>query len=398
MNALIVCGGTAGHVNPALAVASELRFREPDVKILFVGAGKELEKKLVPQAGFHLVNIRMSGLRRSLSPDDIVFNMRTLRNLATAGVKAEKLIRRFKPDAVIGTGGYICYPILKKASQMGIPTVVHESNAVPGLTTKLLSTSVDRVLTSFPGLEALYRHPGRVVFTGTPVRCGFVPPQGKPADPQGKPANPQGKPADPQDKPANPQGKPAAPKAGGKPLVVSFWGSLGAEHMNEMMAEFIKLNIDAGLFDHIHAAGKSGGAGLIKKRLKQLGAAEELPPGIEVREYIDDMQSVMEAAEIVVCRAGGSTLAELTFMGKPAILVPSPYTPNNQQIENAKYVMEAGGALVLQEKDCTGEALFAAAGALLADGGRLKEMADAQRTLGAPDAAANIVDIVFSLR
>ena len=369
MNALIVCGGTAGHVNPALAVASELRSRVPDAKILFVGAGKELEKKLIPQAGFHLVNIRMSGLRRSLSPDDIVFNVKTLRYLATAGVKAEKLIRRFKPDAVIGTGGYICYPILKKASQMGIPTIVHEANAVPGLATKMLSPGVDRVLTAFPGLEALYRHPERVVFTGTPVRRGFVPQQEKPA----------------------------APKAGGKPLVVSFWGSLGAEHMNEMMAEFIKLNIDAGLFDHIHAAGKSGGAGLIKKRLKQLGVAEELPPGIEVREYIDDMQSVMEAAEIIVCRAGGSTLAELTFMGKPAILVPSPYTPNNQQIENAKYVMDAGGALVLQEKDCTGEALYSAASSLLADGERLKEMAGAQKTLGAPDAAANIVDIVFSL-
>ena len=390
MNALIVCGGTAGHVNPALAVASELRLREPDAKILFVGAGKELEKKLIPQAGFHLVNIRMSGLRRSFSPDDIVFNMRTLRNLATAGVKAEKLIRRFKPDAVIGTGGYICYPILKKASQMGVPAVVHESNAVPGLTTKLLSTSVDRVLTAFPGLEALYRHPGRVVFTGTPVRRGFVRPQGKPAEPQGKPAEPQGKPAEPQ-------GKPAAPGAGGKPLVVSFWGSLGAERMNEMMAEFIKLNIDAGLFRHIHAAGKIGGAGAIKRRLKQLGAAEELPPGIEVREYIDDMQSVMAAAEVIVCRAGGSTIAELTFMGKPAILIPSPYTPNNQQIENANYVMEAGGALVLQEKDCTGEALFTAAAELLADGGRLKTMAGAQRALGAPDAAANIVDIVFSL-
>ena len=369
MNALVVCGGTAGHINPALAVATELRFRIPDSKILFVGAGKDLEKNLIPMAGFHLVNIRMSGLRRSFSPDDIIFNVKTFRNLATAGVKAEKLIRRFKPDAVIGTGGYICYPILKKAAQLGIPTVVHEANAVPGLTTKLLSASVDKVLISFPGLEGSYRRPERVVFTGTPVRCGFDPTQAGPEN----------------------------LVTGNKPLVVSFWGSLGAERMNEMTAEFIKLNIGAGLFDHIHAAGKNGGTGVIKRRLKQLGAPEDLPSGIEVKEYIDEMHSVMAAADIIICRAGGSTLAELTMMGKPAILVPSPYVTNNQQIENAKQVEKAGGAIVLSENDCSGETLFSTVASLLGDSGGLKKMSDAMKSLGAPDAASRIADIVFSL-
>ena len=368
MNFLLSCGGTAGHVNPALAIASELRLRQPDSKVLFVGAGKELEKKLIPQAGFHLVNIRMSGLRRSLSPDDIIFNIKTFRYLATAGVKAEKLIDRFKPDAVIGTGGYICYPVLKKAAQMGIPTVVHESNAVPGLTTKLLSASVDRVLTSFPGLEELYRQPERVVFTGTPVRYGF-----------------------------KPRGTGSSLAKGGKPLVVSFWGSLGAEHMNDLIADFIALNVGAGLFDHIHAAGKGGGAGAIKRRLRQLGAPEELPPGIDVREYIDEMHFVMDAADIVICRAGGSTIAELALLGKPAILIPSPYVTNNQQVENAKQVEKTGGALVMLEGDCTGELLFSAVTSLLEDRESLTKMAQAQQKLGAPDAVARIVDLVLSL-
>jgi len=369
MNTLFVCGGTAGHINPALAVASELRRRAPDAKILFVGAGKDLEKKLIPQAGFHLVNIRMSGLRRGFTPDDILFNMKTFRFLATAGLKAEKLIRRFKPEVVIGTGGYICFPVLKKAAQMGIPTVVHESNAVPGLTTKLLSTSVERVLTSFPGLEGLYRRPERVFFTGTPVRQGFDHSR------------------DNSDKPDDSR----------KPLVVSFWGSLGAEHMNEMVADFIKLTSESGLFDYIHAAGKNGGLGIIKKRLKQLGVTEGQLSGIDVKEYIDDMQSVMAAADIVICRAGGSTIAELTLMGKPSILIPSPYVTNNQQIENAYQVRKAGGALVINEKDCTGETLFSAVASLLEDKDKLRQMAQAQKSLGATDAAEKIVNIVFDL-
>jgi UDP-N-acetylglucosamine--N-acetylmuramyl-(pentapeptide) pyrophosphoryl-undecaprenol N-acetylglucosamine transferase len=299
----------------------------------------------------------------------MMHNMKTAASLVTARIKAEKLLRRFAPGAVIGTGGYICYPILKKAAQMGIPTIIHESNAVPGLTTKLLSSSVDRVLISFPGLEASYRRPERVFFTGTPVRWGFRPVQ---------------------------EGG-AAPFSSGKPLVLSFWGSLGAEHMNETLTEFIGLNIAAGAFDHVHAAGKSGSVEAMRRRLKQLGAPDELPGGIEIREYIEDMHSVMAAADIIICRAGGSTIAELTMMGKPAVLIPSPYVTNDQQVENAKQVQKAGGALMLLEKDCTGEVLFAAVDALLQDGESLRRMSDAQLALGAPDAAGRIAEMVMGL-
>jgi len=368
MNFLMVCGGTAGHINPALAIAAELRRRVPAAKILFVGAGKELEKKLIPRAGFHLVNIRMSGLKRGFSPDELVYNLNTFRNLTTAGVKAEKLISRFEPSAVIGTGGYICYPVLKKAAQMGIPTVIHGSDAVPGLTTKLLSTAVDRVLVSFPGLENLYRKPDRVVFTGTPVRKGFE----------------------------TPQDQEASAGRNGKPLVASFWGSLGAERMNEIIAEFIKLNLSDCRFDHIHATGKNGG-GEMKRRLVRLGAPDILPQGIEIREYIDDMPSVMAAADLVVCRAGASTIAELTIIGKPAVLVPSPYVTNNHQEKNARQLEKAGGAVILLEKDCTGEVLFDAVTSLLRDSDRLTRMSYAQKSLAAPNAAEKIVDIVMEL-
>jgi len=369
MNFLIACGGTAGHINPALAIAAELRRRIPGAKILFVGADKDLEKKLIPSAGYHLVNIRMSGLRRGYSAEDILYNVKTLRNLTTASVKAGNLIDRFKPDAVIGTGGYICYPVLRRAAQMGIPTAIHGSDAVPGLTTKLLSATVDRVLVSFPGLEKHYRRPERVVFTGTPVRRGF----------EQIPEN-----TDRQEKKL-------------RPLVVSFWGSLGAERMNETIAELIKLNMISGRFDHIHATGKKGGVEDMIARLRRLGAEGELPPGIEIREYIDDMAPVMASADLVVCRSGASTLAELTVMGKPAVLVPSPYVTNNHQEENAKQLQKAGGAVMLAEKDCTGEILYDTVTSLIGDSDRLTRMSFAQKSIAAPNATEKIADIVLEL-
>ena len=369
MNFLLVCGGTAGHINPALAIANQLRRTMQNSKILFVGAGKELEKKLIPPAGFHLVNIKMSGLKRSLSLDGLAYNLKTARNLATAGIKAEQLIRRFKPDAVIGTGGYICYPILKKASQMGIPTVIHGSDAVPGLTIKLLSATVDKVLVSFPGLEELYRRPERVIFTGTPVRMGF----------------------------RTQREAAKSVRIGSKPLVLSFWGSQGAEKMNVTMTEFIKLNIDKGSFDHIHAAGNMDAVQEMKNRLARLGAPDDLPAGIEIKEYIDDMPSVMAAADLVLCRSGASTLAELAAIGKPAILVPSPYVTNNHQEENAKQLLKAGGAEVILEKNCTGEALFDAVSTLLSNRDALERMSEAQKALATPDAVERIIEVIMSL-
>ena len=369
MNFLFACGGTAGHINPALAIARELYRTLPDVKTLFVGAGNTMEKELIPKAGYKLVNVRMSGLKRSFSPNDLLYNMKTVRNLVLAGNKIAKIIMEFAPHVVIGTGGYICYPVLRKAAHMGIPTVIHESNAIPGLTTKLLSAIVDKVLVSFPGLENNYRRPERVVFTGTPVRSGF-----------GLTAA--------GDRPGG---------SGGKPLVLSFWGSLGASRMNEAIIDLMKLNIDRGEFNHIHAAGKLCDAAEMKSRIMGPGASGGLPAGIEIRDYIDDIHTVMRAAEIVICRAGGSTVAELTAMGKPAVLIPSPYVSNNEQEMNAEQLGNAGGAVVLEEKDCSGEVLFETVSGMLRDNDRLKRMSAAQKEIGKPRATEEIVKLILML-
>ena len=366
MRVLFVCGGTAGHINPALAVAGCLRRIMPEVKILFAATGRDLEKKLISAAGYDLINIRMSGIRRGISPGKIIYNIKTAKNLVAAGREAEKLMNDFMPDAVLGTGGYICYPVLIKAAKKGIPTLIHEANAVPGLTTKMLSARVDKVLASFKGQEMHYRRPGAVLHTGMPVRENFQ----LPPDAAKKPA---------PDK---------------KPLVVSFWGSLGAERLNEMIADFIKLNIKDGGFDHIHAAGTGSAVKLIENKLKQPGAALNLPAGVEIREYIEDMPSVMAAADIVVCRAGASTIAELTLMGKPSVLIPSPYVTGNHQEKNAMELTKAGGALMLDEKMCTGASLYETVLTIISDKDKLNSMAAAQKSLGIPNAAEKIAGLI----
>ena len=371
MDFIIVCGGTAGHINPALAIANELHRRNPDSNIVFIGSGRDHEKRLIPKAGYELRNIRMSGLMRKATPEGILHNIKTVRNVATAGAAAAKIIDEIKPAVVIGTGGYICYPVLSKAAQMGIPTVIHESNAVPGLTSRLLSSSISKMLVSFPGTEKEYRRPERVVFTGTPVRSGFD---------QASALN------DLIDDKYN---------KGARPLVISFWGSLGADKMNDLMADFIKRNAEEDAFDHIHATGQNSTA--LYNRLEQLGISGNTPAWIDIREYIDDMPDVMRAADIVLSRAGASTVAELTVMGKPAVLVPSPYVPRNHQEENARQLEKAGGAVVLLEKNCTGEILFDTVRALLDDTDRLKRMSYGQKSLAASDAAEKICEIIISL-
>jgi len=371
MNFLIACGGTAGHINPALAIAVELRKRIPGSKILFVGAGRALEKTMIPRAGFHVINIKMSGLRRGISPKDMIYNVKTAKNVLTAGIQAGKLLKRFNPNVVIGTGGYICYPILKCAARLKIPTIIHDSNAVPGLTTKSLSSIVDKVLVSFPNQENLYNKPERVVFTGTPIRedfklrsifCPF------------------------RDKRE-------------LPLVVSFWGSLGAEHLNKIIADVIKLNIKSRTFDHIHAVGKKHGKQEVKSFLKQVGVSKvsELPKGIEIREYIENMPGVMTCADLIICRGGGSTIAELIELDKPAVIIPSPYVANNEQEYNARQISNVGGAVLLDENTCTGDSLYGLITSLLSDKEKLVNMAENIKTITAGDTTDNVVNIILSL-
>jgi len=366
MNVVFVCGGSAGHVNPAIAIAEELRNKHPMSKIIFIGADKALEKRLVPEAGFELINIKMTGLRRGFSPSDIIYNIKTAINLVSAERKSSRLLRDFKPDAVIGTGGYISYPVLKKASKKRIATFLLEPNAYPGLAVKMLSASVDKIFIAYKGAENELKHPEKAVFTGTPLLRRFF-------------ENDTGEAEKPED----------------KKLVVSFWGSLGAARMNDMMAEFIKLNVESECFNHIHATGAIGSIDKLKASLSESGVKNATAPIADIREYIDDMPSIMKKADLVMCRAGASTIAELTAMGKPAILIPSPNVAENHQELNAKQLCSAGGAVMVSEKECDGKVLFDLVRDLLNDGEKLEKMSAFQKSLSVSDSSSVIIDFIY---
>lgn len=370
MKFMFTCGGTAGHINPAIAVAGRLRELMPDCEILFVGAEGYMEADLVPRSGYDIVTLKVTNISRKRSIKAVIHNIKSIFNVIVATAKAKKLIKKFKPDVVIGTGGYVCYPVLKAAAKLGIPTAVHESNAVPGLTTKMLADTVDKIMLGFEESRKHYKHPEKTIVTGTPVRGEF----------------------------ASYSKNSAKAELGldiHKPLVVSVWGSLGAAKMNAAMCEFIKLaGADCG-FSLIHSAGSRGYA-------KMVTALNETVPdyeanGMDVREYIYDMPRVMAAADLVLCRAGASTVSELTYMHKPTVFVPSPYVTNNHQYKNAKVIEDAGGAIIFEEGKFEAKELFDEVKRILASKDELEKMSLAMEKLSMPKATDIITEQVLEL-
>ena len=370
MRFIFTCGGTAGHVNPALAVAGRLRELMPDSEFLFLGAEDKMEMELVPRAGYEIRPLHITNIARGRSLSAIAHNLDTVKNVLASEREAKRIIRDYRPDAVIGTGGYVCYPVLMAASRLHIPTLVHESNAMPGLTTKLLAGHVDRILVGFEESRKHYPDPSRVSVTGTPVRGEFA--------------------AYTKETAKRELGLPVE-----KPLVVSVWGSLGSGHMNGILTELLPLLRGQGDFRLIHAIGSRDYAE-ISEKLAALG----FPPedcGADVREYIYDMPRVMAAADLILCRAGASTLAELTYLGKPSLIVPSPNVTDNHQEKNARVLERAGGAKVFLEGEFDAAALLEEIRALLADQPRLDAMSSAMLSLSVPEATERICDEILSL-
>ncbi len=368
MRFLFTCGGTAGHINPGLAVAGRIRELMPDAEILFVGAEGHMETELVPREGYPIETVRIDGFQRSFKPKMLLRNIKTLGYLAESLCKARRIVREFKPDVAIGTGGYVCYPVLKTASALGIPTAVHESNAVPGLTTKLLEGAVSRIMVGFEECRGFYRHPDKVEVTGTPVRVDF-----RGAD-KGRARRQLGLPLD-------------------EPMVLAAFGSLGADYMNRMMSGFIGRMGQNPPFRLIYATGKNYYP-QVRAALEEKGLVSDR---IDVREYIYDMPKALTAADIMICRSGASTISELTYLGKPAVIVPSPNVVNHHQEKNARVLEEAGAAEVLHEGQFDADKLYDTVSGLLADPERMGRMFLASRELGVDDATDRIASIVLGL-
>ena len=358
MNILFTCGGTAGHINPAVALAR--MFQERDgANILFVGADGGMATRLVPKEGFPIRTVTISGFRRSVTPAAIGHNLGTAVNLVRSAGQAKAILKDFKPDLVVGTGGYASYPVVKAAARMGIPTAVHESNALPGLTTKALARVADRVMVGFAESRDYYADPDRVVVTGTPVRGDFF------SRTRAEARRELGIDDD-------------------RPLVVSFFGSLGASVMNGYVTVMLSRAMDRGApFRWIHGGGRNYSSILAGLDGKQAD-------GIEVREYIYDMPLVMAAADLVICRSGASTISELAALAKPAILIPSPNVTADHQTKNALVLSKAGGAVLLPEKECDPTGLYTLVEDLLQHPEKRREMSRKLSELSVPDANEKI--------
>ena len=370
MKILFAAGGTGGHINPALATAGEIRERYPDAEILFVGPKDKMEAKLVPAAGFDFTTINISGFQRKLSIENIIRNLKTVFYLLFCTFSVKKILKKFKPDVVVGFGGYVSGPVVRTAAKMVIPTAIHEQNAYPGITNKTLAKIVDKVMLTAEEAEKYMQCKNPPAVTGLPVRGEMLR-----ADRDF-----------------------ARAKLGIKDnqkLILSMGGSLGAMTINNAMVDLITDNHKDESLYFIHAMGQYGL--WVPDKLKEKGVDLESAKNIELREYISDMDVCMPAADVVVCRAGASSLSELQALGKASILVPSPNVAENHQYHNAMALVNKGAALIIEEKDLTKEKMQSLFDSLVNDDeNRLSVEANA-KAMAVADAKEKIADIVLSL-
>ena len=360
MKVLLAGGGTAGHINPAIAIANTVKARDKSAEIAFIGTKKGMENTLVTKAGYPIHHIEMRGLRRSLS----LSNIKTAYYYFTAPMKAKKLLLDYQPDVVIGTGGYLSWPLLHAAAKLGIPTAVHESNAIPGKAVKMLEQDVDRIYINFPTTEQYFTETDKILCVGNPL---ITIPDTKTEEDLFKKL----------DIPANT-----------KKVLLSFGGSLGAQRVNEevlaLMRDYTAHHPE--IF-HIHATGKIEYEDAMAMA-KEYGIDDK--PNIRLVEYIYDMPLWEKAADAVICRAGAMTIAEMALLGKACILIPSPNVANNHQYENAKRLADAGAAIMHEEKNLTPEALIASVQSILENEETAASLRESVKAFAKPNAAEDI--------
>ena len=370
MRIIFAAGGTGGHINPALAAAGEIRERFPDAEILFIGTKDKMEAKLVPAAGFKFKTIEISGFYRQLSLKNIKRNLVTLSHLLSSSKEAKKIILDFKPDVVVGFGGYVSGPVVRMAAKLGIHTAIHEQNAYPGITNKALAKEVDKVMLTVEKAKEYLEAKNPPVVTGLPVRGEILR-----AD----------------------RGVSRAELGirDNQKLILSMGGSLGAEAINNAMVELIAENHNNNNLYFLHATGQFGL--WVPDKLREKGVDPDKEDNVEIREYIADMARCMSAADIVICRAGASSLSEIEALGKASILIPSPNVAENHQYHNAMALTRKDAAVLIEEKDLNAESLGKVFSSLINDEGRIKTLSENAKKLAITDAKERIADIIVSL-
>lgn len=375
MKLLFATGGTAGHINPALAVASYIREQYPDSKIMFIGTADHMESRLVPNAGFEFKTIEINGFKRSLSPKAIIDNVKTVGKLMKSEKESKNIIKEFNPDVVIGFGGYVSGPVLDEAAKLHIPTCIHEQNAYPGITNKQLSKKVDKVMLTVEDARSHLDDKCDAVVTGLPVRGELL-------------------------TKSKFEARIELGIADDKPLVLSFGGSLGAAPLNDAMFDILLEDAEKNDVYHIHSVGTNGRDYLYKfaeNGFVQRSEDVYYKGNVEVRLYIDNMDTCMAAADLVIGRAGASSLSEIEAMGKASILIPSPYVAENHQFHNAMALVNRNAARILREKDLTTDSLKALMNDLLSDKAELADIEKNAKDMAILDSRERIADIILSL-
>lgn len=370
MKILFATGGTAGHINPALAVASYIREIYPDCEIMFIGTADHMESRLVPQAGFDFKTINISGFKRSFSPSAISHNIKTVFRLIKSSGDSKKIIKQFNPNVVVGFGGYVSGPVLQSAVKLGIPTCIHEQNAFPGITNKTLAKEVDKVMLTVEDAKKYLQPKNPVEITGLPVRGELL---------RADKAMSRAQLGIPDD----------------KYLVLSFGGSLGAKPINEAMYDILLSSAESGRYCHIHSVGTNGTEYL--EKFEKAGFVNGKKGTVEVRQYIDNMDVCMSAADLVIGRAGASSLSEIEAMGKASILIPSPYVAENHQFHNAMALVNRDAGFVIEEKDLTTKVLNDKINELLSDETKLKTVEKNAKAMAVTNSREKIAQIILDL-
>ena len=366
MKVLFTGGGTAGHINPALAVAGYLRQKEPETEILYVGNRGGMEERLVQKAGYPMALITISGFQRKLTPKNIVRNFQTVRRVFAATAEAKKIIQDFAPDVCVGTGGYVSGPVIREAAKLGVPCVIHESNAYPGVTTKMLSKAVKTVMLAVPDAKKYFDSSVNCTVTGNPVRSEVLA--------------------------AEREASRNALGLDSRPLVLSFGGSLGASALNRAAAYMLAQSAKEKKYQHIHGYGQHDEKFMAET--KEFGLNQEENPQIRLLEYIDNMPQCLSAADLVIGRAGAMTLTEIEAKAKASILVPSPNVAENHQFHNAMALVRRGAAEIIEEKDLTGEALWRKVEKILSDPERLASLGENAGKMEIIDANERIYRVI----
>ena len=369
MRIIIAAGGTAGHINPALAIADKAVNVFPDSKVLFVGTPGGMEAKLVKKAGYDFHGIKMAGIQRHLSLTNIKRNAKAIYYYAAAFPQVKKLIEEFKPDICIGTGGYVCGAVLREAARMGIKTATHESNSYPGITTKLLSKTADKVFVFSEDTLKHLKHHEKCIITGNPLRNNIPIEERESA----------------RKRLGLPQGF----------TILSLGGSLGANRINSAVAELMAWEQDTGGINHIHSYGGNGKDTF--GSLLEENKVDKTSDRLILKEYIDNMYTCMCSADLIVSRAGSMTLTEITAIGRPSVLVPYPNATENHQYYNAKTLQDAQAAILREDKDLDGKWLIETVKGLYKDTVKLEEMGVRARQLAKTNAADVILSEILDL-